>query len=113
MAGIEVATGELMVEDNDILNIGSLFEQLRFSETNHIGLGDIRLTIGQQEDIVRKIHEFENRIKQVCSYIAYEIQNNPNDSISDIFNDGFIQCNIPLIMNKDYEIRRYDWSKNF
>ena len=31
------------------------FETQRFSETNHVGLGDIRLTIGQQEEVLEII----------------------------------------------------------
>ena len=29
------------------------FRDLRFSEHNHLGMGDIRLTIGQQDDIIK------------------------------------------------------------
>lgn len=31
------------------------FEKLRFDETNHLGMGDIRLTIGQQDKIIKNI----------------------------------------------------------
>lgn len=34
------------------IKLKKYFEKLRFSESNHLGLGDIRLTIGQQEEIV-------------------------------------------------------------
>ena len=32
-------------------DIRKCFEQLRFDKNHHLGLGDIRLTIGQQEEI--------------------------------------------------------------
>jgi len=33
------------------------FEELRNDKNHHIGLGDIRLTIGQQEEIVKLVNE--------------------------------------------------------
>jgi len=32
--------------------VAKWLEALRFSESNHLGLGDIRLTIGQQEELL-------------------------------------------------------------
>jgi len=32
-----------------------LFEEYRFSEYHHLGLGDIRLTIAQQDDIIESV----------------------------------------------------------
>ena len=34
------------------------FEQLRFDKNHHLGLGDIRLTIGQQEEICELVERF-------------------------------------------------------
>jgi hypothetical protein len=34
------------------------FEQLRFDKNHHLGLGDIRLTIAQQEEICELVDRF-------------------------------------------------------
>ena len=34
------------------------FEQLRFDKNHHLGLGDIKLTIGQQEEICELVERF-------------------------------------------------------
>ena len=34
------------------------FEQLRFDKNHHLGLGDIRLTIAQQEEICELVERF-------------------------------------------------------
>ncbi len=34
------------------------FEQLRFDKNHHLGLGDIRLTIAQQEEICKLVERF-------------------------------------------------------
>jgi hypothetical protein len=34
------------------------FEQLRFDKNNHLGLGDIRLTIAQQDEICELVERF-------------------------------------------------------
>lgn len=46
-------------------NIKLLFSNLRYNESTHLGLGDIRLTIGLQDRIIRMIDEYEqNNNKQ-------------------------------------------------
>lgn len=40
-------------------NIKLLFSNLRYNESTHLGLGDIRLTIGLQDRIIRMIDEYE------------------------------------------------------
>lgn len=35
----------------------SYFKILRFSPTNHLGLGDIRLSTGQQEEIINTVYD--------------------------------------------------------
>lgn len=39
-------------------DIRKCFEQLRFDKNYHLGLGDIRLTIGQQEEICDLVERF-------------------------------------------------------
>lgn len=39
-------------------DIRKCFEQLRFDKDYHLGLGDIRLTIGQQEEICELVERF-------------------------------------------------------
>jgi hypothetical protein len=41
--------------EKQIEKLSKYFAELRFSKTNHIGLGDIRLTIGQQEKIIKEL----------------------------------------------------------
>lgn len=36
----------------------SCFEQLRFSDTNHLGLGDIRMTVDMQDEFCKLIEKF-------------------------------------------------------
>lgn len=55
------------VASNDLLyaKLVEYFRLQRFSDTNHIGLGDIRLTIGQQEHILKMVAE-----ETGCEYIG-------------------------------------------
>jgi len=39
-------------------NIRKCFEQLRFDKNHHLGMGDIRLTIGMQEEICELVERF-------------------------------------------------------
>ena len=39
-------------------DIRKCFEQLRFDKDHHLGMGDIRLTIGQQEEICELVERF-------------------------------------------------------
>lgn len=39
-------------------NIRKCFEQLRFDKNHHLGMGDIRLTIAQQEEICELVERF-------------------------------------------------------
>ena len=39
-------------------NLRKCFEQLRFDKNHHLGLGDIRLTIGQQDEICELVERF-------------------------------------------------------
>jgi len=39
-------------------NIRKCFEQLRFDKNHHLGMGDIRLTIAQQEEICELVECF-------------------------------------------------------
>jgi len=36
------------------MNISEYFEKLRFDDKHHLGLGDIRLTMAQQEEIIKE-----------------------------------------------------------
>jgi hypothetical protein len=38
-------------------NLESCFQQLRFDPNHHLGLGDIRLTLAEQEEIVERIEQ--------------------------------------------------------
>lgn len=38
--------------------IEKCFEEIRFNKDYHLGLGDIRLTIGQQEEICKLVNKF-------------------------------------------------------
>lgn len=42
-------------------SLAKYFEQLRFDEHHHLGLGDIRLTIGQQEELCVLIDKLYQR----------------------------------------------------
>ena len=39
-------------------DLRKFFEQLRFDKNHHLGLGDIRLTISQQEEICDLVDRF-------------------------------------------------------
>ncbi len=38
--------------------IEKCFEEIRFNKDHHLALGDIRLTIGQQEEICKLVNKF-------------------------------------------------------
>lgn len=42
-------------------DIRKCFEQLRFDKDHHLGMGDIRLTIGMQEEICELVERFYRR----------------------------------------------------
>lgn len=41
------------------MNLEAFFAKLRFDPAHHLGLGDIRLTLGQQEELVRLLGDGE------------------------------------------------------
>lgn len=42
--------------------IAEEFRAFRFSPDQHLGLGDIRLTIGQQEALVARVRKIEDKV---------------------------------------------------
>lgn len=42
-----------------------IFEKYRFDPDHHLGLGDIRLTIAQQEEIEARIAKLEEALKEL------------------------------------------------
>lgn len=73
----------------DILR--KFFHDLRFDKDHHLGIGDVRVTFGQQEDIVSKL-EACDPIKTPCCGVAlsgsalqpYPVYWNPHN--------GVVQC---------------------
>jgi hypothetical protein len=49
---------DLIVSD---WSLRSFFEQMRFDKGHHLGLGDIRLTLGQQEEICDLVEQFYSK----------------------------------------------------
>jgi len=47
-------------KSNLLSDIKEYFKELRFNPNHHLNLGDIRLTIGQQEEILQIIAESTN-----------------------------------------------------
>jgi len=95
-------------------DIESYFKELRFDNKSHLGLGDIRLTIGQQEDIINYHRQFVSRVRLAFNYLLHEIADKHEDSLAYIANDAFIQCNLPFKTNEpDYPIDMYDWDQHF
>ncbi len=45
------------------MNVKHLFRTLRFDPSTHLGLGDIRLTVADQEDILYYIDSLEKKLK--------------------------------------------------
>ena len=45
------------------------FKALRFDENHHLGLGDIRLTIGQQEEIEAEIERLRAALLVMCAEV--------------------------------------------
>ena len=45
------------------MNVKHLFRTYRFDPTMHLGLGDIRLTVADQEDILYYIDSLEKKLK--------------------------------------------------
>lgn len=52
----ELVSGNDLVKSN--WNLRECFKQLRFDKNHHLGLGDIRLTIAQQEEICDLVERF-------------------------------------------------------
>jgi hypothetical protein len=49
---------ELAASAKSDWDLRKCFEQLRFDKNHHLGLGDIRLTISQQEEICELVERF-------------------------------------------------------
>lgn len=52
--------------------VAKRFEQMRHDPNFHLGLGDIRLTVGDQEEIVAIITQLEDELEQVYMDLAGE-----------------------------------------
>lgn len=50
-----------------------------------------------------------NKFAQAVTYIICEIESSPGDSLRDIANEAFLNCNIPLACNEDYSVEPFDW----
>ena len=69
------------------------FRKLRFDKNHHLGLGDIRLTIGQQEEIlsrIKAIEEERDRLREKYRKLenTYVQEGAIYEGISDILRDG-------------------------
>ena len=49
--------------------IKEYFKKLRFDKNHHTELGDIRLTIGQQEEIIKMFKEALKKQREICATI--------------------------------------------
>ena len=47
------------------MDIEKYFEELRFDKNHHLGLGDIRITIAQQEEIIAEIQRLKKRVNSL------------------------------------------------
>lgn len=68
------------------MDIKKYFKELRFNPAHHIGAGDIRITIGQQEEIEREVSRLRDAIESVVCCgdtnshdIAADALETPND----------------------------------
>ena len=52
------------------MNIKEYFKNLRFSPAHHLGGGDIRLTIGQQEEIETELTAMRTALSQVATNLG-------------------------------------------
>ena len=79
--------------DNLLMTVAKYFEDCRFDDRVHLGLGDIRLTIGMQEEILRMIAEatgkgFDNissvstEMKEKEKRIEYYFSNTTDDLLA-------------------------------
>jgi len=67
-------------------DIDTYFKELRFNENYHLGLGDIRLTIGQQKEIV---DEF-SKLRESYGLRIFDLEQAlklyaPNHELLDVF----------------------------
>lgn len=44
-----------------IMYLSSIFAEKRFDDSSHLGLGDIRITIGEQEEILDQLENLKDR----------------------------------------------------
>ena len=47
------------------MDIKKYFKELRFNPAHHIGAGDIRITIGQQEEIEREVSRLRDALESI------------------------------------------------
>lgn len=70
---LEKKTGNQETIESD-WDLKRCFEQLRFNKNTHLGLGDIRLTIGMQEEICKLVDRFYEK-KNIRNYKKPEREN--------------------------------------
>ena len=60
------------------MNIKNYFENLRFDEDFHLGLGDIRLIVGMQEEIEAEFSQIQSALKELheSAKIIYVVSDN-------------------------------------
>ena len=46
------------------MNVRRMFDELRFDRNHHMGLGDIRLTISQQDEVVAEVERLAARLAE-------------------------------------------------
>jgi len=73
-----------------MMDIESMFEMRRHHKDFHLGLGDIRLTIGDQESITEEIAYLRARIAELEELLRY---------IHDYSNDGYIVTRVEAALS--------------
>ena len=66
--------------------IKEYFEKLRFDKDHHTELGDIRLTIGQQEEIIKIFEEALKKQREICAMQYYKYKDEISSMEHEIIN---------------------------
>ena len=64
------------------MNVEEFFLKLRFDKAHHLGLGDIRLTLGQQDEVIAAFRELE-----LAAALHKNAASQLGDMVADAHND--------------------------
>ena len=106
------AVKEPMTTGKERLQVAKYFRALRFDERTHLGLGDIRLTMGQQEDLIAEYEALVREREEAERKLADALQSVQSWQMEVLGRDSDIEQLRALLDEAQRDAARYRWLRD-